>query len=258
MFQDLAGTVSKSSSLNHSATPFHDQTSRNRSREIGSTKIQKLSCPENSTLWSVHVTTKSHEMRMRVAGQCLHVFPGKKTFREWFLSLNHWKSSTSFASFHGVVPAKEGKPQFSVIYQFSPQILVSKMGNENASSTDHATGDPANASNNEDLASSLANINQNLDKMASLLLKLCERPETGERPPSRIIQTVSLKRTLAGQENEGVTILTWMTISVFALVTSWSTQTTLKCSPSFKISPTVLTTITPPARKSVKNWLVLL
>ena len=66
------------------------------------------------------------------------------------------------------------------------------MAGEETSPTDNVAGtsgsspsqgNPANISNNKGLASSLDNINTNMDKMASLLIKLCEKHDKGERPP---------------------------------------------------------------------------
>ncbi|KAJ7385912.1 hypothetical protein OS493_012240 [Desmophyllum pertusum] len=137
--------------------------------------------------------------------------------------------------------------------------FLSKMADEETSPTDNVAGtsgsspnqgNPANISNNKGLASSLDNINTNMDKMASLLVKLCEKHDKGERPlgskrkaKSNVPDSLSLKRTFASQENEGVMIAARMTISVSTLVTSWTTQTTLKCSPSVR---------RPPAKKSGK------
>ena len=71
----------------------------------------QVAYPRNSTLSSVYVTTESHEMRMRVAGQCF-AFRWKSTLFVSAFCFNHWKSSTSPAFFNAVIPGKKVSSKF--------------------------------------------------------------------------------------------------------------------------------------------------
>ena len=85
------------------------------------------------------------------------------------------------------------------------------MTSEDTTPSAHVTGtsnssssreNPVNVSSNKDLALSLDNINENMGKMASLLAKLCEQPDTGERPPGSKRKSTSEFTDASDSESE--------------------------------------------------------
>ena len=110
--------------------------------------------------------------------------------------------------------------------------------------TTHVASTPDISPSWEDL------LNKSMGIMAGTLAKLCEQPDTYERPPGSNLKstsdlsdilTLALTKTFTCQANGGVTIARQRAISAFMLQgTSWTTQTTflnVKCSASVQRPP---------------------
>ena len=169
------------------------------------------------------------------------------------------------------------------------------MSDEDTTPTTHAadTNDRSpshqnsvHVSNGKDLCKSLDNISNNMGKMASTLAKLYD-PDTDERSPSLKRKSTSDLPDFSDYYSEGNSrqsgkgkryeSQTEDNLISTLVVTSWTTKTTFKGSPSVqrpsakkswklplrkqsscKILLTVTTTMTPPVTKSRKSGLMLL